>query len=627
MPEEQDRTEASATDSIQSIADTDLPARYKSKGIIGKGGMGVVYRAHDLQLGRDVAVKMLLFEGSKNDPTQERFKREAKVLAALDHPNVVRILAWGINDSGNPYQVMDFLEGKALSKVIGNGQRLTPEKFYTVFSQVLSGLSEAHKSKIVHRDIKPSNIILCEAEQGLCPKIIDFGIARINDQGNKGAETITQEGSVLGSPSYMSPEQCKGEKVDYLSDVYSIACVMYEAITGYPPQRGETSIEVMYKHMSTEAAKLEKLASDSNCKQLGRMIDECLNKDPAKRAQSADNMLTELKEIFSSKISGNRNMFASNAPVKMNKTVIVYSAGLICAGVIAVLFFCHPTPFSNRKANKFEQVFDIHESAVSTIQKRFESARGVKEKTRLATQLAENLLVLAKSKHNLKDDESAEAAAMRALALCPIFEGETHDLKASILLNLAYFNMGLKRMKAAEKNIDEALNCRLSDEHKSIEVRPTLAKERAKLKIVRHDFKGAKEDVKLLIDESYFHNQTEKNFTRRVGAEVQDSSVPMVHELSAFLSKQKMAEDRELTDVLDLHNSMLSHLLEYRDYDVQNSVNKITEILNRISMADKRARETAVQTYNLLSQFARVNSNLDLAEKYKQRSIELKAFK
>ncbi|MBX9725054.1 MAG: hypothetical protein K2X81_26865, partial [Candidatus Obscuribacterales bacterium] len=257
------------------------------------------------------------------------------------------------------------------------------------------------------------------------------------------------------------------------------------------------------------------------------------------------------------------------------------------------------------------------------IQERFDSAKGKKEKCRLAKQLSENLLALARIKHNSKDDESAKAAALRALALCPSFEVETHDLKCTILLNLAYFDMGLKSYDTAEQLIDEALNCRLSDEHKSVEVRPTLAKERAKLKILRHDFKGAKEDVKLLIEESYFHSQAEKNLTRRLGAEVQDSSVPMVKELAGFLSKQKIKNDRELTALLDLYNSILTHLLEYKDYDVQIPTDKMAEILDKLPLVDKRSREIAMQTCTLLSRYSQVNSNLEQSEKYKQRFKEI----
>ncbi len=300
------------------LSSVELPGRYVILELVGQGGMGLVFRAEDKHLGRDVAIKVLNFEGSKDADLQERFSREAKVLASLDHPNIVKLLAWGLSENGNPYQVIEFLEGGTVSLEIGNGKRLKPARFFEIFSPVLDGLQHAHSRGVVHRDLKPSNIMFSLADDKVRPKIVDFGIARVQLSDSAMGNTLTQTGHLLGSPIYMSPEQCKGEKASQLSDIYSLACVMYEALTGQPPHKGETAMELMYKHMTEIPLSLESIASGAASKRLGRLIDRCLAKDPSMRPQSAADVLAELKTIFESQLDTS-SIFAPEAKIERDK--------------------------------------------------------------------------------------------------------------------------------------------------------------------------------------------------------------------------------------------------------------------------------------------------------------------
>lgn len=286
------------TGSLQSQAG--CPDRYEIKSVIGHGGMGIVFQGVDKELGRDVAIKVLLFEGSRDEEAQERFLREAKVLAVLNHSNIVRIFSSGLNEKGNPYHVMEFLKGKSLSADLSE-KRPDAQQFFTIFTQILHGMDEAHRNGIVHRDLKPSNIMHCKDADGQdLYKIIDFGIARIQEAGQAavtGGHTLTRTDAILGSPLYMSPQQCRGERGDERSDIYSIGCIMYECIAGEPPFRGESAFETMYMHMSSEPPSLEQKTHSVESKRLAKLIQRCLQKRPEDRPASISELLAELDEI------------------------------------------------------------------------------------------------------------------------------------------------------------------------------------------------------------------------------------------------------------------------------------------------------------------------------------------
>lgn len=228
---------------------TELDGRYVIGAAIGRGAFGAVYAAEQLSTGQRVAVKALLAtpHGGRR-LAEERFRKEARVLAKLRHPSTVRLFDVGVTGSGNPYFAMELVEGPNLEQVMASrkaaGERFTEAEIIDIVVPVLGSLAEAHALGLVHRDLKPANIMLSSvADDGLVVKVLDFGVVRTEDS------DLTGRASGLGTPRYMSPEQCRAEGVDGRSDLYSVGCILYEALTGEVPFAGANAIETMYAHM------------------------------------------------------------------------------------------------------------------------------------------------------------------------------------------------------------------------------------------------------------------------------------------------------------------------------------------------------------------------------------------
>lgn len=222
-----------------------IDGRYRIDGLIGVGGMGSVYSATRLLIGDVVAIKILHTERMDAN-SSERFRREAQAAARLKHPNAVSIYDFGISTDGLQYLVMEFLEGESLRERTKHGP-LDFTETAEITSQVCAALDEAHRRHIIHRDIKPDNIILCPTPSGLRVKVLDFGIAKLRDET---ASHITQTGSVMGTPHYMSPEQCLGEELDSRADIYSVGIVLYEMLCGRVPFNSPISTAVVVQHVS-----------------------------------------------------------------------------------------------------------------------------------------------------------------------------------------------------------------------------------------------------------------------------------------------------------------------------------------------------------------------------------------
>lgn len=253
---------------------------------LGRGASSIVYRGVETVLDRIVAVKVL---STTIDTTlAKRFRTEARLLAALRHPNVVNVYQYGVTNDGRPYLSMELVSGQPLDERLSSGS-LGTEEFKIIFSGVLDALELAHSKQIIHRDIKPSNIVICQDSTLVCAKLLDFGIAKLRDLEER---TLTADGTVVGSPSYISPEQVCGREVDARTDLYSLGCVMYEALSGTPPFKGTTPMEVMYQHVNAKRPGPESLFHSGGSKQLIDLVLTLLSVDPKSRPGSA----LELKE-------------------------------------------------------------------------------------------------------------------------------------------------------------------------------------------------------------------------------------------------------------------------------------------------------------------------------------------
>ncbi|MFE4415790.1 serine/threonine-protein kinase [Streptomyces sp. NPDC056821] len=218
-----------------------LAGRYQLEELLGRGGMGEVWRARDEVLGRPVAVKLLLAGGV--DPTAAaRFHQEAQTTARLSHPNVVAVYDFGQAD-GRLYLVMELVQGHSLAERLASGRPLTPHEVAAIGSQTASGLAAAHHQGIIHRDIKPANLL--QVQDGTV-KVVDFGIARLADDT---AAALTSAGMIVGTVSYLAPERALGKDAGPASDMYALGCVLYELLAGHPPFRADTPTALLYQHV------------------------------------------------------------------------------------------------------------------------------------------------------------------------------------------------------------------------------------------------------------------------------------------------------------------------------------------------------------------------------------------
>jgi serine/threonine protein kinase len=230
-----------------------LDEKYRLDERLGEGGMGTVYRATHLLIDRPVALKVLHPRFVEDDSAQQRFRREARAAGRLQHPNAVAVTDFGRTSDGYVYIVMELLEGGTLRELLGREAPLAVERAVGLMSQIAAAVEAAHEGGVIHRDLKPGNIFVVQ-RKGLPPvvKVLDFGIAKLAAESldDSDAKNLTQTGVMIGTPRYMSPEQCDGEHLTPASDVYSLGIIFYEMLTGETPFNGATPLAVALQHSS-----------------------------------------------------------------------------------------------------------------------------------------------------------------------------------------------------------------------------------------------------------------------------------------------------------------------------------------------------------------------------------------
>ncbi len=285
-----------------------LDSKYELIQRLGQGGMGAVYRARRKHIGDEVAIKILLDKFVAGHEATERFRREARAAAMLRHPNVVTIhdFSDGAGATTPAYIVMELVEGTSLRDLLNREGRIAAERSVTLMRGVCSGVGAAHRKGIIHRDLKPDNIIIVPPERAgdfETIKVIDFGIAKLREA-DAGA-SLTQTGVLIGTPFYMSPEQCLGDPLDERSDVYSIGAILYEMLGGSPPFTGTTPTAVVAKHLTDIAIPLDQLGVAPS---LANVTGRALAKDPQERYQSVDDLFSDLSSAVYSPRSGERDL-------------------------------------------------------------------------------------------------------------------------------------------------------------------------------------------------------------------------------------------------------------------------------------------------------------------------------
>jgi len=262
-----------------------LADRYGLGSVIGRGGMARVHRGEDRVLGRTVAVKILASPYDRDERFVARFRREARAAARLAHPNIVAVFDTG-SDGHTHYIVMEYVEGRTLHDAILLEAPMAPRRVAEIADAMAAALAAAHQAGIVHRDVKPANVMLTPEGK---VKMMDFGLARAVD-----AETLTRTGFILGTASYVSPEQAQGGSTDARSDLYSLGCVLYEMLAGRPPFVGDSPVAALYQHVNEPAlppSMFHPVPAD-----LEAVVLRCLAKDPDDRFQSGLELRRELSQ-------------------------------------------------------------------------------------------------------------------------------------------------------------------------------------------------------------------------------------------------------------------------------------------------------------------------------------------
>ena len=265
---------------------TELARKYKIEDVVGRGGMGIVYKAEDTKLKRRVALKFLPPELTLDEEARVRFVLEAQTTAGLSHPNICTIHE--INEEeGKSFIAMEYVKGQSLKERIGQAP-LGIDEVLDISLQVAEGLEEAHKKGIIHRDIKSANIMITEKGQA---KVMDFGLAKV-----KGSTILTREGTTLGTVAYMSPEQARGEEVDHRTDIWSLGVVLYEMLSGELPFKGDREASILYSVVHEEPRPLKKIKRDLS-QEMTQITHRALKKKPESRYASAAEMIKDLKNI------------------------------------------------------------------------------------------------------------------------------------------------------------------------------------------------------------------------------------------------------------------------------------------------------------------------------------------
>lgn len=296
--------ENSADTAANTIAPSQFPdvgERYQLLSFVSQGGMGTIFKARDSETDTILAVKVLNQDLASDKEAIKRFEQEIKTVSQLTHANLLTIYDQGITKDGVPFLVCDFVEGETLADYLKNKESSSTPAFDTLdlFMQICDALSFAHARGVIHRDVKPGNVILSRTDSGgILVKLVDFGIAKVMPSSTSQARethSLTLTGGTFGTPSYMSPEQCLGFRLDERSDIYSLGCLMYEVATGNPPFAGDNPIQVVVSHIEKSPAAWSKKAQ--SYPGLEGIVLKCLEKDQGDRYQSIQQLSADLKRI------------------------------------------------------------------------------------------------------------------------------------------------------------------------------------------------------------------------------------------------------------------------------------------------------------------------------------------
>lgn len=298
MALEEPKGSSATPDLDEELVGTIFADRYELLSIIGKGGMGKVYKSRHKLMRRTVAIKVVHPHLVSNAYTMARFQQEAEAASCLNHPNIVTVHDFGLLPRA--YLVMDYLDGICLSDLLADDAHLSLGRSLNIFVQICAALVHAHQYGVVHRDLKPSNIMLVTVDgKKDFVKIVDFGIAKLMLKENPADADLTSTGEIFGSPHYMSPEQCRGKPMDARSDIYSLGCIMYRTLTGLRPIPGLDLLECLYNHVTVPPGRFNDVCPEIEIPDaLEAIVLKCMEKKQEDRFQT----MSDLKDVLDAQV-------------------------------------------------------------------------------------------------------------------------------------------------------------------------------------------------------------------------------------------------------------------------------------------------------------------------------------
>jgi len=335
---------------------------------LGAGGMGVVFKAKRQGVDNTLAIKMLHPKLVLDEASVKRFEQEAKAASFLTHPHLVAVYDFGFTEKREPFLVMDYVDGESLAAVLARQHNITPQRCISIFLQVCEALNHAHAKQIIHRDLKPNNIMLSQVEHGDADfvKIVDFGIAKLLPQADTDRDRLTQTGELIGSPVYMSPEQCLGNALDARSDIYSVGCSMYEALAGRPPCLGDNVVQTILEHLNGVPLPLKNVPED-----LEKIVMRCLEKNPAHRYQSIEEVKEALEMVHTGTSDWRKKLLGRKVSQSQLRSYLrrfekkTFVALTICAAVLASAWLWYSQATADTALKEFiaqAKIYDMQAS-------------------------------------------------------------------------------------------------------------------------------------------------------------------------------------------------------------------------------------------------------------------------
>ncbi len=326
---------------------TTIDGRYILHERIGEGGMGAVYRATHVLMNKVVAIKMINAELTHLPQIVGRFEREARSASRLSHPNCITVTDFGRTEDGNLFLVMELLEGESLQDILSRDGIVSTYRAIDITKQILSGLAHAHEAGIVHRDLKPSNVMIVQSkDREDFAKVFDFGIAKIAEDGTD--HKLTQQGMIVGTPAYLSPEQALGEEADNRSDLYAVGVMLFEMLTGDVPYTGKIAMDVVTAHISADIPSLNPRRAYPTG--LRKIIERSMAKKPQERFQTAGEFLAAMETLDLFKMEYGKKKSANRAAIRIGILL------MLGAAVIGGAFY-----FRHRLENKPVQSITVKE--------------------------------------------------------------------------------------------------------------------------------------------------------------------------------------------------------------------------------------------------------------------------